>query len=113
MEQFGRNKWKFTRAMIEDAPITRGVYALWENEQLVCLGRADGGERNIRSCLLEQLEGAQGTQARHATHYSWEICVDPAAREAALLKQAQGTREPPQGSANAGVTDLGDYRRQA
>src|SRR3954471_19239164 len=91
MEQFGRNKWKFTRAMIEDAPATRGVYALWENEQLVCLGRADGGERNIRACLLEHLSGAEGDQARHATHYSWEICVDPELREAELLKQAQRT----------------------
>jgi len=87
MERFGRNKWKFSRAMIEDAPTTRGVYALWENDVLVCVGRADGKEETIRSCLLEYLEGELAGQARNATHYSWEICVDPEARERELLRQ--------------------------
>ena len=81
MDALGHKKWKFTRAMVEDAPSTRGVYALWENDALICIGRAEGGEDTIRSCLLEHLQGPHGAQSRNATHYSWEICMNPEARE--------------------------------
>ncbi len=108
MQRFAKNKWRFTQAMVEDAPATRGIYALWQNDSLVCLGRADGGEQTIRSCLLELLQGAQGEQSRQATHYSWEICVEPRRREMELLRQmGQGER------AEAAVTDLSTFKRSA
>jgi len=94
MQEFGRNKWRLTREMVEDAPSTRGVYALWENGEIVCIGRADGGGQTIRACLLEHLRGAHGRQSRHATHYSWEICLDPRAREAELLGQVGALYAP-------------------
>jgi len=109
MQQFGRNKWKFTAAMVEDAPTTRGVFALWENDELICIGRADGGERTIRSCLFEHLEGANGDQSRAATHYSWEICLDPEVREAELLRQLQNERP----TATAGRSNVTSIRRSA
>jgi hypothetical protein len=88
MQKLGKNKWRFTAAMVEDAPSTRGVYALWENDAILCIGRADGGEHTIRTCLFQHLGGAQGQQSRHATHYSWEICANPALREAEILREA-------------------------
>jgi hypothetical protein len=81
------HKWKFTETLVTDAPDTRGVYALWRNEVLICVGRADGGQHTIRSRLRAHLSGIAGEESRHATHYSWEICQDPVERETTLLQE--------------------------
>ena len=70
-------RYKFTRIVLQGAPADAGVYALWDGEELIYYGRA----ASIRSRLLEHYE--LGEQA--ATHYSWEVCADPATREAELL----------------------------
>lgn len=80
-------RYHFTRIVIAGSPDDAGVYALWEGEELVYYGRAEGrdegGGVTIRSRLLAHYyEGAQ-----RPTHYSWEICKDPAAREAELLAE--------------------------
>lgn len=80
-------RYAFTRIVISGAPDDAGVYALWEGEELVYYGRAEGanagGGSTIRSRLLAHYyEGPQ-----RPTHYSWEICKDPAAREAELLAE--------------------------
>lgn len=74
-------RYKFTRIVLQGAPADAGVYALWDGEELIYYGRA----ASIRSRLLEHYE--LGKQA--ATHYSWEVCTDPAAREAELLREFQ------------------------
>ena len=72
-------RYKFTRTVLQGAPEEPGVYALWDGDELVYYGRAvDGG--TIRAQLLAHLERT------HATHYSWEVCSDPATREAELLR---------------------------
>jgi hypothetical protein len=72
-------RYKFTRTVLQGAPEEPGVYALWDGDELVYYGRAiDGG--TIRARLLVHLERT------HATHYSWEVCPDPATREAELLR---------------------------
>jgi hypothetical protein len=73
-------RYKFSRIVLQGAPPDAGVYALWDGEELIYYGRAV----SIRARLLEQYE--QGPQA---THYSWEVCADPAAREAELLREFQ------------------------
>jgi len=66
------------------APEEPGVYALWDGDELVYYGRAAGRDgAAIRSCLLAHLERTR------ATHYSWEVCPDPATREAELLRDYQ------------------------
>jgi len=72
-------RYKFPRTVLQGAPEEPGVYALWDGDELVYYGRAiDGG--TIRAQLLVHLERT------HATHYSWEVCPDPATREAELLR---------------------------
>lgn len=72
-------RYKFTRIVLQGAPEEPGVYALWDGDELVYYGRAvDGG--TIRAQLLGHLERTA------ATHYSWEVCPDPATREAELLR---------------------------
>ncbi|HEY5897559.1 MAG TPA: hypothetical protein VIV54_08355 [Burkholderiales bacterium] len=71
-------RYKFTRIVLQGAPEEPGVYALWDGEELVYYGRG-----TVRSSLLTHLERTR------ATHYSWEVCSDPAAREAELLREYQ------------------------
>jgi hypothetical protein len=59
------------------------VYTLWQGDEVIYYGRAQG-EATLRSRLMEHLEAAVG-----ATHYSWEISREPAARESELLQQYQ------------------------
>jgi hypothetical protein len=76
-------RYRFKRIVIAGAPDDPGVYALWDGEEVVYYGRADGGDATIRSRLLDLYYA----DPKRATHYSWEICKDPAAREAELLAE--------------------------
>jgi hypothetical protein len=78
-------RYPFTRGVIEYAPHEAGgVYVLWIDDEVIYIGRT-GGSRNIRTCLLEHLEGARGGCTATATHYSWEITMWDSARENELL----------------------------
>ena len=91
-------RYRFARIVIAGAPADAGVYALWDDEELVYYGRADGDGSTIRSRLLDHYY--QGPP--RPTHYSWEICQDPAAREAELLKEHERTfGRPPRRNASA------------
>ena len=70
-------RYKLTRIVMQGAPDEPGIYTLWDGDEVVYYGRG----ATIRSGLLEQLEKT------HATHYSWEVCADPARREAELLRE--------------------------
>ena len=75
-------RYKFSRTVLLGAPEESGVYALWDGDELVYYGRAGRGtQATIRACLLTHLERTR------ATHYSWEVCADPATREAELLRE--------------------------
>jgi len=76
-------RYKFTRIVLQGAPQDAGIYALWDGGELIYYGRA----LSIRARLLEHYEERPGTFAHRPTHYSWEICDDPAAREAELLRE--------------------------
>lgn len=70
-------RYRLTRIVVQGAPEDPGVYALWNGDEVVYYGRA----ASIRARLLEHAERPG------ATHYSWEIAADPAAREAELLAE--------------------------
>lgn len=96
-------RYPFTRPIIEYAPYdVSGVYVLWEGDEPIYIGRT-GNSRDIRSCLLEHLEGTRGGCTRTATHYSWEITIWDSARETELLAlfASENRRDPrcQQGSA--------------
>jgi excinuclease UvrABC nuclease subunit len=93
MTSIRSHKWRFTRSMIADAPNQPGIYALWEDGSLLYVGRT-GREETIRSKLAEYVRGEIGAQLRRATHYSWEICSDLAAREAQILANLDSYRTP-------------------
>jgi hypothetical protein len=74
-------RYRFSRVVLAGAPAEPGVYTLWQGEEVIYYGRAQG-EATIRSRLAEHLDAAVS-----ATHYSWEISREPAARESELLQQ--------------------------
>ena len=82
-------RYRFARIVIAGAPEQGGVFTLWDGEEIVYHGRSEGpgsnaahGGSTIRSRLLEQYY----ERPNRATHYSWEVCADPVAREADLLR---------------------------
>jgi hypothetical protein len=79
-------RYKLTRAMVDGAPAEPGVYALWEDEELIYLGRASAAA-TIRARLQEHLVRRICPCAENATHYSWELALRPATRELELLQE--------------------------
>ena len=84
-------RYRFTRIVIAGAPEDAGIYALWDGEEVIYYGRAggrnEGNGTTIRSRLMDHHLGRVDDQTRRATHYSWELHRDPAAREAELLEE--------------------------
>jgi hypothetical protein len=81
-------RYAFNATMIAGAPPDPGVFALWENDELIYYGRALGNGATIQSRLREHLEtGAHRTAG--ATHYGWEIAANPRGRELELLREFQ------------------------
>lgn len=83
-------RYRFSRIVIAGAPDSAGVYALWDGDELIYYGRADGKEGNGRTTIRSRLLDHHYAGGQRATHYSWEVCKDPAAREAELLNEYQG-----------------------
>ena len=79
-------KYKLTRVLVQGAPSEPGVYALWEEDELIYLGRATPAA-TIRSRLVEHLERRLCPCTERATHYSWELSLRPATREAEFLQE--------------------------
>src|SRR5687768_18385577 len=73
-------RYALTAVMVSGAPNDPGVYALWENEELIYYGHARGESVTIQSCLKEHLS-RQNACTAGATHYGWEISANPPQRE--------------------------------
>ena len=74
--------YRFAHAIVQGAPANAGVYALWQDGEMIYLGRAT----SIRERLLEHLERTPLPCTSGATHYSWELSLRPATREVELLE---------------------------
>lgn len=88
-------KYKLTRAMVADAPDHQGLYALWENDELIYVGRASAAA-TIRERLAAHFNRLHCPCTEKATHYSWELSLQPATREFEVLQEflAQHGRMP-------------------
>jgi hypothetical protein len=86
-----KRKWPFKAALVDDAPETAGLYALWDGATLLYVGRANGGADTIRSRLMAHLETAATRPLHRPTHYGWEICRRPEEREAQALAELCAT----------------------
>lgn len=78
-------KYSFREAVIRGAPEDSGLYALYRDNEIQCIGIAVG-ENTIRSRLLEHFHGDKATSIG-ITHYQWEIAKEP------LLKRDEYVRK--------------------
>ena len=76
----------FTEALIEAAPDTTGVFALWQNGGVIYLGKASAGSATIRKALLAQLQARQLAD-RSLIRCSWEVADNADQRHRELLHQ--------------------------
>ena len=74
--------YRFAPALVQAAPGNAGIYALWQDGELIYLGRG----ASIRESLLDHLQRRVCPCAAGATHYSWELSLQPATREAEILE---------------------------
>jgi excinuclease UvrABC nuclease subunit len=75
-----RNRWPLVSSLVRDVPEEPGVYALWENAELIYVAKAT----DLRHALTDHLLRTDPC-TRTATHYAWEIALDPTDRERRLL----------------------------
>lgn len=76
----------FAKQYVDAAPAERGVYALYQDAELIYIGRAHGFSVTIRTRLQCHLRGDEGWCTQQATHYWRQVCDDPAMTEAQLLE---------------------------
>ena len=81
--------WTFSPLVVSGAPDEPGVYALFEDEEIVYYGCAVQGS-TIQSALREilgRVQAGHGGCLQRVNRYSWEISYRPRLREAELLRE--------------------------
>ena len=81
--------YAFSDENLEKAPDQGGVYALYQNGQLIYIGRSKGGTTTISSRLKDHKAGRDGKCTQSADKYRHEPCSNPVSREKELLAQFQ------------------------
>ena len=76
----------FTAPLIEAAPDTTGVFALWQDGGVIYLGKASANGATIRKALGAQFE-ARRLGGLVATRCSWEVVEDADRRHDELLQE--------------------------
>lgn len=90
----------FSRGEIDRAPDSEGVYALYDHDVLIYIGRSTGSSDTVRTRLHSHKNGYEGRRTRRATLYRLELCDDPASRERELLNEYRAANgELPPGNA--------------
>jgi len=74
----------FTEIDLLIAPSEPGVYALWDQGQLIYYGKAD---TSISTRLYSHFRGDEGACTQNATHYQVEINQWPSIRERELVEE--------------------------
>jgi hypothetical protein len=80
----------FTSKEIEKAPMSDGVYGLFEKSAIIYYGRGEG-PNGIRGRLEAHKAGYEGSCTKNADYFNYEICSNPAARERELLQEYKNT----------------------
>jgi hypothetical protein len=86
-------RYQFALATLNGAPADSGVYILWDKEVALYIGHVIANSHTINSLLMEHY--VRQRQPSDATHYSWEICREAAARAAELIRQHQAAHNAP------------------
>jgi|GEM_PF-896160 len=82
--------YAFTWENIQNAPAQAGVYALFDGDEIIYIGRAQGGNTTIRSRLSAHKNGNEGSCTQFALAYWRETTSRPVSREKELLEWFKG-----------------------
>jgi hypothetical protein len=77
----------FTASLIEAAPNTTGVFALWQDGGVIYLGKASVGDATIRKALSAQLHARLSNETSLGVRVSWEVADDADTRHSELLHE--------------------------
>lgn len=82
-------RYPFTEWAVAGAPDDPGIYALYEQDRLLCIGVALARDEHdtIRARLLAHLRAPNG--ASGTTHYKWEITRAPLQLRREYLQRLQ------------------------
>lgn len=80
-------KFRFDLESVKHSPDRAGVYALYDGDEIIYYGRAEGLTVTIRSRLEAHKRGQEGPCTQNATQYSREVSARPAERERVLLEE--------------------------
>lgn len=83
----GEKLFTATHANLESLPEQSGVFTLYEEGQLIFIGRADGAGHTIRSVVLDHKEGRVGSCTQRFDHYTREATTNVALRYRELLQR--------------------------
>ena len=83
----GEKLFSATHANLESLPEQSGVFTLYENGQMIFIGRADGSGHTIRSIVLDHKEGRLGPCTQRFDHYTRETTTNVALRYRELLQR--------------------------
>lgn len=83
-------RYPFVEYAVAGAPPDPGVFALWEDDELIYIGAALGEGATLQSMLKEHLAGAFPC-TRTATHYSWELARNVKTLEQQVLWDFRGS----------------------
>jgi hypothetical protein len=75
-----------TESLIEAAPDTTGVFALWQDGGVIYLGKASAGSATIRKALSGQF-AARRLGGAASLRCSWEVAEDADRRHSELLHE--------------------------
>lgn len=78
------DKYPFTQENVDKSPTSAGVYALYDGDVTIYIGKGDG-TNGIRARLQAHKRGDEGSCTKGASHYRREVCSDPTSRERELL----------------------------
>lgn len=79
--------FRFAEDSVETAPEQEGVYALYQGNELIYIGKAEQGD-SIKSRLHNHLSGLDPC-TETATAYRYEVCDNPRRREELYLQVYQ------------------------
>jgi excinuclease UvrABC nuclease subunit len=77
----------FTKPYIDAAPDRQGVYLLYDQAELIYIGRAAGSTVTIRSRLQSHYNGFEGRCTQAASHFDCDVTSTPTLDEAQLLEE--------------------------
>lgn len=80
-------RYEFTKANVDAAPESHGVYQLEDGSTIIYVGRAAGNGVTIRSRLQSHQSGNEGSCTKGASHFRREVTESPISREKELLEE--------------------------